>query len=76
MTTSDWSKTYTQLRHKPVKWQKYKKFNKPKDRSCGVSNRHCRRCNRLGGHIRKYGTALCRQCFREIAQNLGFKKYS
>lgn len=76
MTTSDYSKVFKQLKAKPVKLQKYIKFNKPKDRSCGAVKRHCRRCNRVGGHIRKYGVGLCRQCFREIAADIGFKKYS
>ncbi|RLJ03398.1 MAG: hypothetical protein DRP11_00775 [Candidatus Aenigmatarchaeota archaeon] len=26
--------------------------------------------------IRKYGLYYCRQCFREIAEKIGFKKYS
>ncbi|HLD33111.1 MAG TPA: 30S ribosomal protein S14 [Candidatus Nanoarchaeia archaeon] len=76
MTTSDWKKAYSQLKAKKVKWNKYQKFNKPKERSCGTALRHCRRCNRNGGHIRKYGIGLCRQCFREIATQIGFKKYN
>jgi len=36
----------------------------------------CRRCGRTGGVIRKYGLNYCRQCFREIASMVGFKKYS
>ena len=37
----------------------------------------CTRCGRLGrGNIGKYGLNVCRQCFREIATQLGFKKYS
>ena len=76
MTTSDWKKAYSQLKAKKVKWAKYTKFNKPKERSCGIALRHCRRCNRNGGHIRKYGIGLCRQCFREIATQIGFKKYN
>ncbi len=36
----------------------------------------CRKCGRSGGVIRKYGLNYCRQCFREIAKELGFKKYS
>ena len=31
---------------------------------------------RFGGHISKYGIGLCRHCFREIAEEIGFKKYS
>ena len=28
------------------------------------------------GLVRKYGIYLCRQCFREIAPEMGFEKYS
>ncbi|MCK5559409.1 MAG: 30S ribosomal protein S14 [Thermoplasmata archaeon] len=36
----------------------------------------CIRCGRKRGIIRRFGMHLCRQCFREIAPELGFKKYS
>ncbi len=36
----------------------------------------CRRCGRKRGIVRRYRLQLCRQCFREIAPKLGFKKYS
>ncbi|MCH2267774.1 MAG: 30S ribosomal protein S14 [Candidatus Thalassarchaeum betae] len=26
--------------------------------------------------IRRHGLRLCRQCFREVAPDIGFKKYS
>ncbi|MFH1828033.1 MAG: 30S ribosomal protein S14 [Nanoarchaeota archaeon] len=52
------------------------KFNQPKKRSCGIALRKCRNCGRMRGHINKYGLHLCRQCFREIAPDLGFKKFS
>ncbi|MCK4589276.1 MAG: 30S ribosomal protein S14 [Nanoarchaeota archaeon] len=76
MTTSDYKKAFTQLKAKPVKLAKFLKHNKPKERSCGKSLRKCKRCGRHGGHIRKYGVGLCRQCFREIGLDLGFKKFS
>ncbi|HKZ45470.1 MAG TPA: 30S ribosomal protein S14, partial [archaeon] len=31
---------------------------------------------RTGGIIRKYGLYYCRQCMREVAKNVGFKKYN
>jgi small subunit ribosomal protein S14 len=41
------------------------------------SRRHgCERCNRQRGIVRRYGMHLCRQCFREMAPEIGFKKYS
>ena len=36
----------------------------------------CRRCGRKQGLVGKYEIWLCRQCFREIARSMGFKKYS
>ncbi|MBC7128685.1 MAG: 30S ribosomal protein S14 [Thermoplasmatales archaeon] len=36
----------------------------------------CNRCGRKRGIIRRYGMHLCRQCFREIAEEMGFKKFS
>lgn len=76
MTTSDYKKMFTQLDQKPVKKAKFIKFNKPKERSCGIALRKCKNCGRMGGHISKYVLHLCRQCFREMAPDLGFKKFS
>ena len=76
MTTSDYRKVFKQLNSKLVKRAKFIKFNQPKKRSCGVALRKCRNCGRVRGHIRKYGLNLCRQCFREMALGLGFKKFS
>ena len=36
----------------------------------------CERCDRQRGIVRRYGMHLCRQCFREMAPEIGFKKYS
>ncbi|QGN06015.1 30S ribosomal protein S14 [Halorhabdus sp. CBA1104] len=36
----------------------------------------CQRCGRKQGLVGKYDMYLCRQCFREIARDMGFKKYS
>ncbi len=38
--------------------------------------RRCRICGTSKGLIRKYGMNICRRCFREKAEELGFKKYS
>jgi len=38
--------------------------------------RACQRCDRKQGLVGKYDIWLCRQCFREIARDMGFKKYS
>jgi small subunit ribosomal protein S14 len=35
----------------------------------------CLRCDRKRGIVRRYGLHVCRQCFREVAMDLGFRKY-
>ncbi|MDP7324208.1 MAG: 30S ribosomal protein S14 [Candidatus Woesearchaeota archaeon] len=64
------------MKAKPVKLAKYKKHNAPKERKTGRNNIICVRCGRRRGIIRKYGLYVCRQCFREIALKIGFKKFS
>ena len=76
MTASDWRKILKQLRGKPAIMQKFIKHNKPKERKYGIATKKCEKCGRFGAHISSYGLNLCRQCFREIAEELGFKKYS
>lgn len=46
-----------------------------KERHFGKGSRHCVRCGSYNGLVRRYGINLCRQCFREVAGNLGFKKF-
>ncbi|MEM2093687.1 MAG: 30S ribosomal protein S14 [Candidatus Bathyarchaeia archaeon] len=46
-----------------------------KVRKYGKGSRPCRRCGSYGPIVRAYGIMLCRQCFRELATSLGFKKY-
>ena len=41
----------------------------------GKGSRGCRVCGHTAGVIRKYGMNMCRQCFREYAKDIGFKKY-
>lgn len=76
MTYSSYDKVFVQLKAKPSKLAKYKRHNSPKARSCGRSLKRCRRCGRIRAHISKYSIHVCRQCFREIATSIGFKKYS
>ena len=65
-----------QIENKPKKLARFEKFNSPKKRKFGKGVHKCRKCGRTGGIIRKYGLIYCRQCFREEAENLGFRKYS
>jgi small subunit ribosomal protein S14 len=76
MSYSNYSKAFKQLDVKPYVKEKYEKHNAPADRSTGINKKRCRRCGRTRAHIKKYGLKLCRQCFREIATKIGFKKYS
>ena len=75
MTASDWRKVLKQFSRKPAKRAKWIKHNKPKEKGCGISRHKCERCGRFGAHIGSYGINLCRHCFREIAEDLGFRKY-
>jgi len=44
-------------------------------RKFGPDSRHCRVCNNTHGMIRKYGLMICRRCFREYANDIGFRKF-
>lgn len=50
--------------------------NKAVKRKFGKGARKCIRCGGFHGIVRKYGLMYCRRCFREVASNLGFHKYS
>jgi small subunit ribosomal protein S14 len=76
MTASDWRNMLKQLENKPAKKEKYLRHNKPKERKIGIASQKCERCGRFNAHISSYGLNLCRHCFREIAEELGFKKYN
>ena len=76
MTASDHNKILKQIKSKPAKAQKFIRHNRPKVRSTGVTTKKCEKCGRFGAHLSQYNINLCRQCFREIAEEIGFKKYS
>jgi small subunit ribosomal protein S14 len=70
-------KVLAQIINKKGKVIKFKKHNSPKIRKFGRGIKICVRCGRVGrGVISKYGIKLCRQCFREVAEKIGFKKYN
>lgn len=35
----------------------------------------CKRCGTYRAVIRSYGLDICRRCFRETAESMGFRKY-
>jgi small subunit ribosomal protein S14 len=76
MTTSDWKNYFKQLNAKPAIKAKFLKHCKPKERKFGIAARKCERCGRFGAHIKSYGINLCRHCFRDVATEIGFTKYS
>lgn len=47
-----------------------------KDRDFGNGVNPCKRCGKTRGVIRKYNLNVCRKCFREIAETMGWKKYN
>lgn len=51
------------------------KIKPPKERKFGKGSMRCIRCGTHEAIIRKYDLMLCRRCFREVAEKLGFKKY-
>lgn len=75
MTHSNYNKVFKQLDSKPGKMKKYIKNNAPKKRTCGYALIECELCGRHKGVVQKYKLNLCRQCFRQNAPRLGFKKY-
>lgn len=51
------------------------KIRHGKPRKFGKGAKWCKRCGQYAAVIQKYNLMLCRQCFREVAEKLGFKKY-
>ncbi len=41
----------------------------------GKGKRKCRLCDTSRGVIRKYGLYICRRCFREVGEKIGFRKF-
>ena len=39
----------------------------------GKGKRICKLCGTSRGLIRKYGLGVCRRCFREIGEKIGFR---
>ncbi len=47
----------------------------PEARFKGKGTRICTICGGSKGLIRKYGLNICRRCFREAGDSIGFRKY-
>jgi ribosomal protein S14 len=75
MTVKNYKKVFRQLEAKPAKLIKYKKHNTPKEKKTGKGKNRCRVCGTTRGMIGSYGLKLCRRCFRDMAKEIGFKKY-
>ena len=41
----------------------------------GRGTRKCRFCGNARGIVRRYGLNICRRCFREVGEEVGFRKY-
>jgi len=58
--------------------KKNKKDKTPKKQlslSKGRDFRRCRFCGNARGLIRRYYLNICRRCFREVGEEIGFRKY-
>ncbi len=69
-------KSRKQIENKKAKVARFDKFCTPRKRKFGKYIKKCRKCGKRKGVIHKYNLMYCRQCFREQASGLGFKKYS
>ena len=49
-------------------------FTGRKRHKFGRGSRWCKRCGDYTAVIQKYNLMICRRCFREVANSLGFKK--
>lgn len=45
-------------------------------RKYGKNSHTCRLCGNNERVIRRYGIMVCTRCFREVATDIGFKKYN
>ena len=50
------------------------KLYKTHPKNYGKGSRNCRVCGAHQGLIRKYAMMICRRCFRDNADKIGFKK--
>lgn len=62
-------------RSRPPRMQMVQKSWFSHSRNFGKGSRRCRVCNAHQGLIRRYGLIICRRCFRDHADKIGFFKY-
>jgi small subunit ribosomal protein S14 len=48
--------------------------NRKQSKPFGRGANECKMCGRKQGLVSRYNIMLCRQCFREWASKIGFKK--
>lgn len=48
---------------------------RPEEKFKGKGMRKCRLCGTSRGLIRSHKLFICRRCFREVAPDIGFRKY-
>ncbi|MBI4095441.1 MAG: 30S ribosomal protein S14 [DPANN group archaeon] len=53
---------------------RFTRHNVPKARKYGQRLAICQRCGGTRRHINKYNLNICGRCFREVANELGFRK--
>ncbi|MDO8427602.1 MAG: 30S ribosomal protein S14 [Candidatus Diapherotrites archaeon] len=41
-----------------------------------IKEKGCKICGMRAGFVSKYHLFICRRCFKDLAENLGFKKYN
>lgn len=44
-------------------------------KAVGKGSRRCKRCGTHRAVLRSYSLMICRRCFREIAKDIGFRKF-
>lgn len=76
MPISTWENLLKQVGNKSGKLKKVLKHNAKKQRKCGKTTSKCIICGNSHGLIRQYDLHICRKCFREVAEELGFINYS
>ncbi len=64
---------YEDKAKKPVVKKQKSRNEALKKRTVGV--RECKICGARKGMIRKYKLGICRRCFKERAQDLGWEKF-